>query len=119
MSYCMLMNETIERPRDKFFKWNEAFESKGLKVVLGKTKLMVSSDISKDGMSKSKVDPMLCLLCGKWINGRCAGVFQLQCFHELLLAENMKGILERQWSRKKSYVMKWKLLLNSHTLVTG
>ena len=25
----------------------------------------------------------------------------------------MKGILERQWSRKISYVMKWKLLWNS------
>ena len=31
----------------------------------------------------------------------------------------MKGILERQWSRNKSYVMKWKLLENSHILVCG
>ena len=33
---------------------------------------------------------------------------QLQGFHEILHAENVKGVLERQWSRKKSYVMKWK-----------
>ena len=36
-------------------KWKEAFESKDLKVNLGKTKVMVSSGITKDGMSKSKV----------------------------------------------------------------
>ena len=47
---------------------------------------MVSGGITKDGMSKSKVDPCgvcslrvqansaLCLHCGKWIHGRCAGV---------------------------------------------
>ena len=31
-----LMNETIVGLRNKLFKWNEAFESKGLKVNLGK-----------------------------------------------------------------------------------
>ena len=47
---------------------------------------MVRSSITKDGMSKSKVDPcgvfsmrvkansVLCVQCGKWIHGRCAGV---------------------------------------------
>ena len=57
-----------------------------LKVNLRKTKVMVSGGITKDGMSKSKVDPSgafslkvkantaLCLLCGKWMHGRCAGV---------------------------------------------
>ena len=47
---------------------------------------MVRSGITKDGMSKSKVDPcgvcsirgkassVLCVQCGKWIHGRCAGV---------------------------------------------
>ena len=33
-----LMSETIEGLRDKFFQWKEAFESKGLKANLGKTK---------------------------------------------------------------------------------
>ena len=32
----------------------------------------------------------------------------LQSFEDMLLAENVKGILERQWSRKKCYVIKWK-----------
>ena len=47
---------------------------------------MVCGGITKDGMSKSKVGPcgvcslrvkvnsVLCLHCGKWIRGRCAGM---------------------------------------------
>ena len=87
---CMLMavlvGETIEGLRNKFLKWKEAFENKGLKVNLGKIKVMVCGGITKDGMSKSKVDPcgvctlrvkansVLCLQFGKWIHGRCAGM---------------------------------------------
>ena len=62
------------------------FESKGLKVNLRKTKAMFSGGITKDGMSKSKVDPCwicslrvkansdVCAQCDKWIHGRCAGM---------------------------------------------
>ena len=57
----ILMSETIELLGDKFLKWKEAFESKGLKVNLGKTMIMVSSGITKGGLSKSKVDP--CGVC--------------------------------------------------------
>ena len=51
-----------------------------------KTKVMVCGGITKGGMSKSKVDPygicilrmkansVLCVQCGKWIHGRCAGM---------------------------------------------
>ena len=47
---------------------------------------MVSGCIKKDGLSKSKVDPygihdmrvkansVLCVQCGEWVHGRCAGV---------------------------------------------
>ena len=57
-----------------------------LKLTLGKTKVMVNGDITKDGMSKCKVDPCevyswrvkansaMCIQCGKWIHGRCAGL---------------------------------------------
>ena len=51
------MSETIEGLRNKLIKWKEAFESKILKVNLGKTKVKVSGDITIDGMSKCKVDP--------------------------------------------------------------
>ena len=57
----VLMSETIEGMRDKFLKWKEALECKNLKVNLGKTKVMVSSGITQDCFSKSKVDP--CGVC--------------------------------------------------------
>ena len=58
------------------------FESKGLKVNLKKTKVMVSG--SKGKVLKSKVDPcarcgkrvmansVICTKCDKWVHGRCA-----------------------------------------------
>ena len=111
----VLMSETIERLRNKFRKW-KLFESKGLKVNLGKTKVMVNGGITKDGLSKSKV--VVCSLrlkansffyaqCAKWMHGICAGVKRVTPkFSKMPHAENVKGILERQWSRKKSYVVK-------------
>ena len=74
------MSETIEGLRNKFIEWQEAFERKGLKVKLGKTKILVSGGIAKDGLSKSKVDScgvcslrvkgnlVLCVQCGKWVH---------------------------------------------------
>ena len=65
--------------KEKFLKWIEAFESKGLKVNLKKTKVMVSN--SKSEVIKSKVDPcakrgkrvmansMMCTMCGKRVRG--------------------------------------------------
>ena len=53
----VLMSETFEALRNKFLKWKEAFESKGLKDNLGKTNVMVCGGITMNGMSKSKVDP--------------------------------------------------------------
>ena len=70
--------------REKFWKWKEAFRSKGLKVNLGKTKVVVSGAESE--VSVSKIDPcgicgkrvmankVLCLKCGKWTHGRCTKV---------------------------------------------
>ena len=71
------MSETQEGLRNKFLKF------KGMNVNLGKTMVMVSGGITKDGMSKSKVDRCgVCslrvkansVLCGKWIHSRCTGV---------------------------------------------
>ena len=78
----VLMSESTENLKEKFFKWKEAFERKGLKVNLEKTKVMVSG--SKGEIFKSKVDPcakygkkvmanlVMCTKCGKWVHGRCA-----------------------------------------------
>ena len=72
----------MENLKEKFLKWRKAFESKGLKVNLKKTKVMVSG--SKGEVLKSKVDPcakcgkrvmansVMCTKCGKWVHGRCA-----------------------------------------------
>ena len=85
MVMTVLMSETIEGLGNKFIKW-KVFESKGLKVNLRKTKVMVSDDTTKDGLSKGKVGPcgvsslrvkansVLCIQCCKWIHSRCAGV---------------------------------------------
>ena len=79
----VLMSETIQALRNKFLSW-KAFESKGLKVNLGKTKVIASGGITKDGTSKREVDPCgvyrlkvkvksdLCVECDKFIHGRCA-----------------------------------------------
>ena len=38
----VLTSETMEELREKFWKWKEVFESKGLEVNVGKTKVVVS-----------------------------------------------------------------------------
>ena len=56
----VLMGETMEELRENFDEWREAFESKGMRVNLGKTKLMVSGMAEKT--FDSKIDP--CGVCG-------------------------------------------------------
>ena len=55
-----LMCETIGELW-KCLGWKEAIEGKGLKVNLGKAKVMVSGNITRDDMSKSEVDS--CEVC--------------------------------------------------------
>ena len=80
----VLASKTMEGLREKFWKWKEAFESKGLKVNLGKTKVVVSG--AEGEVTLSKVDPcgicgkevmansVLHVKCRKWIHGRFAKV---------------------------------------------
>ena len=53
----VMERETIEGLRSKFLKWKEASESKGCKVDLWRTTVMVSGSITKVGLSKRNVDP--------------------------------------------------------------
>ena len=39
----VLISESIENLKEKFLKWKEAFDSKGLKVVVGDSKVKYSS----------------------------------------------------------------------------
>ena len=57
----VLMSETMEGLREKFWKWKDAFEGKLVKVNFGKTKVVGSG--AEGQMSVSKVDP--CGICGK------------------------------------------------------
>ena len=61
MDDLVLMSGMMEGLRQKFWKWKEAFESKGLKVNLGKTKVVMSG--AEGEVSVSKVDP--CGIFGK------------------------------------------------------
>ena len=57
----VLMSETIEGLRDKFMKWKETVQNKGLIVDFGSIEVMVSGGNTKGGFSKSTVDPIWCL----------------------------------------------------------
>ena len=77
MNDLVLMSQTMEGVGEKFWKWKEAFKSKGLKVNLGKTKVLVS--VAEGEVTVSKIDPcgicgkrvmtnsVLCVKCGKWM----------------------------------------------------
>ena len=54
----VLTSVTTEGLRNKFLKLKQAFGTKGLKVNLGEAKVMVSGSITRDDMSKSKVDSL-------------------------------------------------------------
>ena len=75
----VLTREMMEGLREKFWKWKEAFETKGLKLDLRKTKVVVSG--AEVEVTVSKVDPsgicgkrvmansVLSVKCRKWIHG--------------------------------------------------
>ena len=66
-----LISETNEGHRYKFRKWREAFESKALKVNLWRTKVMVSTNISKDGCLWVKFTLMRSAASWKWLTHIC------------------------------------------------
>ena len=83
------MAETMEELEAQFFRWKAVFEGKGLKVNLGKTKVMESAGGS--GVVLAKIDP--CSVCGKrakvncvrfktckkWVSARCVRIKRFSC----------------------------------------
>ena len=59
----VLMSERVENFKEKFLKWEEEFYSKGLKINLKMTEVMVS--VSKDEVLKSKINS--CAQCDNWV----------------------------------------------------
>ena len=70
--------------RDKFWRWKEAFEGKGMMVNLNKRKIMVSG--LEEKVTASKIDPcyvcgkrvkvsaVFCTNCARWVHGRCTSM---------------------------------------------
>ena len=77
----VLMSENLEDLRERFQKWRDALGSKGLRINIRKTKMMVSG--AEGEVVRSRVDPcgicgkrvmfnaVWCTLCKKWIHARC------------------------------------------------
>ena len=80
----VLMSKTMEKLKKRFWNWKDALKSKGLKVNIRKTKVMVS--VSEGELFKRKIDPcgvcgrramvnsVLCTKCGNWVHGKCAKI---------------------------------------------
>ena len=64
----VLMAETMEELEAQFIRWKAAFEGIGLKVNLGKTKIMESSG-GGGVVVLAKIDP--CGVCGKRTKVNC------------------------------------------------
>ena len=75
------MSENLEDLRERSRRWRDALETKGMKVIIGKTKMMVSG--AEGEIARSKVDPcgicgkrvimsnaVLCSECKKWIHAK-------------------------------------------------
>ena len=85
----VLMSENLEDLRERFQRWRDALESKGLKINIRKTKMMVSG--AEGEVVHSKVDPcgicgkrvmsnaVWCTLCKKWIHARCTKMKKVSC----------------------------------------
>ena len=81
--------------QEKVHGWKSAFESKGLKVNLMKTKVMVSKIGQVTVKRSSKKDPcgiygiktmlnaVLCKSCGNWILGKCAKIKRVTNRHTI------------------------------------
>jgi Reverse transcriptase (RNA-dependent DNA polymerase) len=81
-----LMAESEEELMEKFHVWKSGMEDKGLRVNMGKTKIMVIHPEPAQSRKPSGKWPcgvcgkgvgsnsILCPLCGKWIHKRCSGV---------------------------------------------
>jgi hypothetical protein len=72
----LLMADSMEELQVKFDKWKDAIEKKGMKVNMGKTKVMVSGDEGERVVSlvdpcgvcdkRMKAKAVLCVECQSW-----------------------------------------------------
>ena len=95
----------MEKLRESFDEWREAFESKGMRVNLGKTKVMVSgmeeetfdSKINPCGVCETRVrsNSVLCTACGKWIHARCTDKKKVAvCFNKDFVCKKCRSVVK-------------------------
>jgi len=84
----VLMAKNIGELRDKILRWKEGMEAKGLKVNVGKTKVMIAGEgkvaeeepskwpcaVCKKGVGRNSIQ---CTGCLKWVHKRCSGVKEI------------------------------------------
>ena len=86
----VLMAEIIEELEAQFIRWKAAFEGKGLKINLGKTKIVESGGGSGVVVlakinpfsvcrKRAKVNCVRGKTCKKWVYARCARVKRVSC----------------------------------------
>ena len=102
--HFVLMSNTMEDLKERFWNWKSALESKGLKVNIRKTKVIASG--SEGELFSSKIDPcgvcgrrvmgnlMLCTKCGSWVHGRCAKIRITTRLAMPFVCLKCKGIME-------------------------
>ena len=96
----VLISETMEDLKERFWNWKDALESKDLKINTRKTKMMVSG--SEEELFKSKIDlcgvcgkrvmanSVLCTKCGNWVYGKCAKIELPLVWQCILFARNVE-----------------------------
>ena len=115
----VLMSETTEDLKERFWNWKDALESKGLKVNIRKTKLMVSG--SEGELFKSKIDPcgvcgrrimansVLCTKCENRFCSRCTKIKRVTARLAMhFVYSRCRGIMKGRLIRSQSSVMKWR-----------
>ena len=71
----VLMSERLKNLRERFQRWRRKLEGKGLKIIVGKTKMMVSGTEGEIALSKRVgSDAVCCIQRIKWIHGRCTKI---------------------------------------------
>ena len=94
-------------------------EDKGLKVKVGKTKMMVSGTEGEKFLSK--IDPcgicgkrvgsntVCCTQCTKWIHGRCKKMKKVPAvLQDILFVEDAQMLEMARKNQWRYYVMKWR-----------
>ena len=91
-SYCTLYTndlvmvaESLDQLKIRLKNWNNGLEEKGIKVIVGKSKVLCSKHVSKSKIESVKfpygvwmtgvgVNSVLCLSCQNWVHKGCSGI---------------------------------------------